>query len=84
MRLAGHDLMDYRKVSSTSSLGGSDGCINFNDGDNAGLLDCINENNLNSVYRNVCTLVSLADFIVIAAEAVMGRTATTYNSTNYF
>lgn len=29
-------------------------------------------------------MVSLADFIVIAAEAVMGRTATKYNETDYY
>jgi len=76
--------MDYRKTSSNSFLGGSDGCINFNDGDNAGLLDCIVNFNLNSVYSKYCSLVSLADFIVIAGEAVMGRTATSYNSSDYY
>ena len=28
--------------------------------------------------------MSLADFLVIAAEAMMGRTATSYSSNNYF
>jgi len=49
LRLAGHDFMDYRKTS-----GGSDGCINFNDGDNAGLLDCILTSNLDEVYQIYC------------------------------
>lgn len=36
LRLAGHDFMDYRYIDGVAS-GGSDGCVNFNDADNAGL-----------------------------------------------
>lgn len=79
LRLAGHDFMDFRYLTTTTTQGGSDGCINFNDGDNGGLLDCINNYGLPSVYANYCSIVSLADFLVIAGEAVMGRTSDTYN-----
>jgi len=36
------------------------------------------------VYEENCDEVSLADFIVIAAEAVMGRTATSFNGKDYY
>jgi len=39
LRLAGHDLMDFRVQS--ENTGGSDGCINFGEADNNGLNDCI-------------------------------------------
>jgi hypothetical protein len=32
----------------------------------------------------VCTKVSLADFLVIAGEAVMGRTAASYDAEDYY
>jgi hypothetical protein len=67
--------MDYR---TDKSEGGSDGCVNFNDPDNKGLKECILKYDYNSVYKKHCSVVSLADFIVIAAEAVMSRTATDY------
>lgn len=49
VRLAGHDMMDFRYVFKKNSdgtdsrrvinkIGGSDGCINFNDKDNRGLV----------------------------------------------
>jgi len=50
LRLAGHDFMDFRKFSTTDSMGGADGCINFNDGDNNGLLDCITNFGLANAY----------------------------------
>ena len=86
VRLVGHDFMDYR--TNSSNVGGSDGCLNFQDGDNLGLKECIQNFSLNSVYSEHCTKVSMADFFVIAGESVMGRTATDYNSgdkynTNY-
>jgi len=84
LRLAGHDFMDYRKDSSGKVSGGSDGCVNFLDPDNAGLLDCIVNNKLQTAYEPLCSVVSLADFVVIAAEAMMARTATSYNSANIF
>jgi hypothetical protein len=35
LRFAGHDLMDYRV--GAKDIGGSDGCVDFSSGDNAGL-----------------------------------------------
>lgn len=76
LRLAGHDFMD----------GATDGCVDFEDPDNAGLINCMNHEwhspelgddaftvSLQSVYGHHCGDVSVADFIVIAAEAVMSR-----------
>lgn len=89
VRLAGHDLMDYRydfkvnkegKVSKSAinQNGGSDGCINFNDRDNKGLVECIQTTNITQAYDEHCGVVSLADFIVIAAEATMARTSNSH------
>lgn len=39
LRQAGHDFMDYRP--DDQNIGGSDGCINFDDPDNRGLTDCV-------------------------------------------
>jgi len=73
LRIAGHDFMDYM-----DGEGGSDGCIDFHDADNAGLAECIHEGehgySLDDVYSHYCTTISLADFFVIAAEAVMNVT----------
>jgi len=76
LRLAGHDLMDF-----VNGTGGSDGCLDFNDTDNAGLFPCLAGRGefglgktLESVYTSFCSEVSLADFVVIAAEALMMRT----------
>ena len=41
VRMAGHDFMDFRWAKNGSSKGGSDGCINFEDGDNKGLPECL-------------------------------------------
>jgi len=41
VRAAGHDFMDFRINADGTTSGGMDGCINFNDGDNAGLQSCI-------------------------------------------
>lgn len=73
--------MDYRVE---SNQGGADGCINFNDEDNTGLAECLTESALPGVYEQFCDEVSLADFLVIAAEAVMGRTATSHRNFNYY
>jgi hypothetical protein len=37
-----------------------------------------------NVYAQHCETVSLADFVVIAAEAAMGRTSPDYNSADHF
>jgi hypothetical protein len=41
VRAAGHDFMDFRINADNTTSGGMDGCINFLDGDNAGLQSCI-------------------------------------------
>ena len=54
VRFAGHDFMDFR-IDSTSTSGGADGCMAFSDGDNFGLTDCILDTDIVSVYQNYCT-----------------------------
>jgi hypothetical protein len=83
LRLEGHDLMDYRKFGKVES-GGSDGCIDFEDGDNAGLQACINWGGLPTIYKDWCDRVSLADFLVLTAEAVTGSIAVDADRTNPF
>lgn len=78
VRLAGHDLMDFRQGPG-ESRGGSDGCLNFDDIDNRGIKECVIQTEIAQVYQNLCQIVSVADFVVIAAQAVMGRTATDAN-----
>jgi len=75
--------MDYRDIDGVMS-GGSDGCVNLYDDDNRGLDTCLEESEVQGVYEEYCDQVSLADFIVIAAEAVTARTATNYDSNNQF
>jgi len=64
--------------------GGSDGCVNFSEGDNKGLPQCLAKAGIEKVYGNWCDKLSLADFIVIAAEAVTGRLAVDYDTANMF
>lgn len=70
LRVAGHDFMDFR-----DSTGGSDGCLDLHDADNSGLHECLYRGefgvSLHDAYEEHCTKVSLADFLVIAAETVM-------------
>jgi hypothetical protein len=54
------------------------------DGDNAGLQNCMIEAGIPEAYNQHCHYVSLADFTVIAAEAVMGRTSPNYNKDDAF
>jgi hypothetical protein len=89
VRLAGHDFMDFRNSDLSgnggSTSGGSDGCINLDDEDHTGLESCIAATGLADAYEHFCTELSLPDFIVIAAEAIMGRLATDFTSTDdYF
>ena len=84
VRLVGHDLMDFRLGGRKGSTGGADACINFNEPLNKGLSKCIAEFDLKRTYGRFCTSVSLADYLVIAAEAVMGRMATDYNADDHF
>jgi hypothetical protein len=93
VRLAGHDFMDFRysfknkedgtpSKSAINQRGGVDGCINFNDKENKGLVECIEKSGVLKAYDKYCGVVSLADFIVIAAEATMARTSNSYEK-NY-
>lgn len=70
LRLAGHDFLDFDGKS-----GGADGCTSLANPINAGLKECISAYNsgpsLQEVYSLFCTQISLADFLVIAAEAVL-------------
>jgi len=74
LRMAGHDFMDFVP----NQGGGSDGCVDFDDVDNKGLKPCLVTGefgkSLSTTYLPVCKDVSLADFFVIAAEAVMMET----------
>lgn len=77
LRFAGHDLMDFDPETKT---GGSDGCLAFSDPDNAGLMPCLAGDGefglgvtLQNAYADFCNEVSFADFVVIAAEALMVR-----------
>lgn len=73
LRVAGHDFMDFK-----NGEGGSDGCTDIGHPDNQGLADCLlggeHGASLQAAYAKFCTTVSLADFLVIAAEAVMTET----------
>ena len=66
--------MDYRF--GETNTGGSDGCLNFNDEDNKGLPECLVEFDTVTEYRKHCSKISLADYVVIQAEAVTGIAAT--------
>lgn len=70
LRIAGHDFMDY-----ADGEGGADGCLDMEDADNAGLAECIyageHGKSIADAYKDFCTTISLADFFVISAEAVM-------------
>jgi len=71
LRMAGHDFMDYK-----DGVGGADGCVDMTDADNAGLAQCLYQGefgvSIADAYADFCTSISLADFLVVAAEAVMG------------
>ena len=64
--------------------GGADGCMAFSDADNTGLPTCLIDSGLADLFNTWCSFVSLADFLVIAGEAVMGRTSTTYDAGSYY
>jgi len=57
--------------------GGSDGCLDMQDEDNGGLHACLFEGefgmSINTAYQDFCTRISLADFMVLAGEAVMKK-----------
>mmetsp|Transcript_34986 Transcript_34986/g.79061 ORF Transcript_34986/g.79061 Transcript_34986/m.79061 type:complete len:498 (+) Transcript_34986:240-1733(+) len=72
LRMAGHDFMDYDP---SKRKGGSDACTDMSHGDNNGLKACLvtgeHGKSLENIYEDFCKTVSLADFLVISAEAVM-------------
>jgi len=72
--------MDFR--SHWNNEGGSDGCINFTDDDNKGLPECVRRFGIDKLYNKWNTKVSLADFLVIIAEAAIGRVET--DNFNFF
>jgi len=80
VRLVGHDFMDYNEGRSGTGRGGSDGCIDFQDPDNMGLKGCLleavaeDDTSLEGIWQEFCTEVSLADFFVIVAEALIVNT----------
>jgi len=73
--------MDFNR---NLNSGGADGCIDFTDPDNAGLKGCMlstvterdsSNVSLEGMYQQFCKEVSVADFFVITAEALMTATA---------
>lgn len=77
LRMCGHDFMDF-----IDGVGGNDACTDMDEPDNAGLMACLREGqeeygdsdlSMYRIYQDFCTEVSLADFIVIAAQAVMAH-----------
>jgi len=78
VRLAAHDFMDYRDGEPAA---GADGCFHLGDIDNHGLSSCFVTGrhgiSIMDAYVDFCSSISLADFIVIAAEAVMNITRQT-------
>jgi len=78
LRLVGHDLMDYDP---STGKGGTDACIDFEDSDNKGLQPCLagqgafgKRATIEEAYKDFCHEVSLADFLVVAAETMMTLT----------
>ena len=49
-----------------------------------GLPQCLAKAGIENIYGEWCDKVSLADFIVIAAEAVTGRLAVDYDAEDMF
>lgn len=73
LRAVGHDMLDFDEAggkSGTPERGGVDACLDLRAAGNRGLAECFTQ--LKPEYLKVCSEISLADFMVIAAEAVMG------------
>ena len=81
LRMAGHDFMDF-----ADGQGGSDACTDMADPDNGGLARCLASGEhgvaLLDIYQQFCADVSLADFLVISAEAVIMSTRARHIATN--
>lgn len=84
IRMAGHDLMDLRMDYYGNLIGGSDGCVNFFDPDNDGLTTCLINFGYLDIYNHVCHRISLADFLVVAAEAAMIATDPDYDENDTY
>ena len=76
LRLAAHDFMDYDR-SSSSSPGGSDGCIDMNHPSNVGLdtIWCSNCPLQQFYERKYSHLISIADYWIAAATIVIRQTS---------
>jgi len=48
VRLAGHDFMDFRRED--ANMGGSDGCVKFDDPTHKGLIECLQQFDINQTY----------------------------------
>jgi hypothetical protein len=82
VRFPGNDMESY-PTEDGQHFGGADGCWE----NSRGLFECSSGNVLSllDAYRDVCSRVSLGDFAVIAAEALMAFTATSpTEATNSF
>jgi len=77
LRMAGHDFMDYDP---DKDFGGSDACTDMNNPDNRGLIKCLVQgefsfsDSLANIFHKFCDRISIADFLVVAAEQVIRRT----------
>ena len=73
VRFPGNDMLSYT-TEDDKHFGGADGCWE----NSRGLFSCSKGKVLSllDAYRDVCSKVSLGDFTVIAAEALMASTAT--------
>ncbi|GFH45484.1 hypothetical protein CTEN210_01958 [Chaetoceros tenuissimus] len=77
VRLAAHDFMDYdlNGPSNGEELGGADGCIDFSNAANAGLLDlwCDDPDMcpFKALYEVAYSFMSVADFWVASASSVI-------------
>ena len=81
LRMAGHDFMDF-----ANGQGGSDACTDMAHAENGGLARCLASGEhgvaLLDIYQQFCTDVSLADFLVISAEAVIMSTRARHIASN--
>jgi hypothetical protein len=75
--LAYYDFMDTWDANGVSG-GGADGCVDLNQNPQSNFKKCLATANpdteyepLHTLYQSVCGKVSLADFLVIAAQAIM-------------
>ena len=80
IRFVGHDFMDFRTANNNpdgtgEERGGSDACMDLNDDDNNGLANCATEFKFTDIYEQFCDKISLADYLIVAANALTGHLA---------